>query len=112
MGQGDVSASATGALAEPVVAVLPDGRRVLSIVQHSGLRLWDLVTGATLRVAEETPAAPIGHPADITCVTITPDGSRAVSGSTDGTLAAAPDGPAVITGGQDATIRRWPLPAL
>lgn len=75
-----------GAPAEFIMAVLPDGRRVLSVVQHTGLRLWDLVTGATLGVAEEAPTVPTGHPADITCVTLTPDGDSALSGSSDGTM--------------------------
>ena len=73
-------------VAESIMAVLPDGRRVLSLVQHTGLRLWDLGTGATLHVAEEVPAASIGHPGDITCVTVTPDGGSAVSGSSAGTM--------------------------
>jgi WD40 repeat protein len=61
------------------VAVASMARRVLSGSRDCTVRIWDLDTGAELRVLR-------GHKALVSHVAITPDGARVVSGSEDGTV--------------------------
>jgi WD40 repeat protein len=61
------------------VAVCPDGRRVVLGSEDSTLRIWDLDTGACLRVLE-------GHLNSVESVVVSRNGRRAISASTDGTL--------------------------
>jgi WD40 repeat protein len=121
------------------LAVTPDGRRVLSggpipktpsggkAGPDRDLHLWDLDTGKEVRRFA-------GHRDGITCLAISPDGRRAVSGSTDGTvriwdidagaeircidahprfwvnvLSFLPDGRRVLSGGTDYHLRLWDL---
>ncbi len=61
------------------MALTPDGRRALSGSADKTLRLWDLETGACLKILE-------GHTGRVESVALTPDGRRALSGSYDKTL--------------------------
>ena len=70
------------------LSLTPDGRRVISgsggdftkfNVGDHNLRVWDLESGQCLRMLE-------GHKNSVRCVSITPDGRRAISGSSDCTL--------------------------
>jgi WD40 repeat protein len=61
------------------VALMPDGRRAVSISKDRTLRVWDLDIGQEL-------AALRGHEAWVRAVAVTPDGQRAVSVHADGTL--------------------------
>jgi WD40 repeat protein len=61
------------------IAVLPDGRRVLSGSDDKTLRLWDIDRGAELRRFE-------GHDDRVNAIVVLPDGRRALSGSDDRTL--------------------------
>jgi WD40 repeat protein len=67
------------------VALLPDGRRALSISNSGAVCLWDLDRGKELRGFK-------GHPGGITAVAIAPDGRSAVA-----------------TCGHDAPLRLWDL---
>lgn len=60
------------------VTISPDGHRVLSADQASAIRLWDLQTGAELRVYK-LPGAQI-----IRAVAFCSDGRRIVSADEDG----------------------------
>lgn len=61
------------------VAVASSARRVVSGSRDCTVRIWDLDTGAELRVLR-------GHEALVAHVVITPDGSRVVSASEDRTV--------------------------
>ncbi len=58
---------------EKVVIFIPDSSRVVSSVGVRFLKVWDLVSGKLLHTLS-------GHES-ITALTVTPDGSRVVSGS-------------------------------
>ncbi|MCP4544671.1 MAG: hypothetical protein GY832_46820 [Chloroflexi bacterium] len=64
-----------------VVAVTPDGRRVVFTTGklREQLQVWDLQMGRCKHILKE-------HTEQITSVAVTPDGQRAVSTSNDGTL--------------------------
>ena len=90
------------------------------------MRLWDLVTGETLRTLE-------GHTSGVTAVAVLTDGRRALSGSNDHTLrlwdlatgetlhtleghtstvravAVLADGRRALSGSYDNTLRLWDL---
>jgi WD40 repeat protein len=116
----------TGELEVWCVSVTRDGRRAVSGSGDHTLRVWDLETGACLRVLE-------GHRDQVNSVSVTPDGRRAVSASNDetlrvwnleteaclGTLAGhshvvtsvsvTPDGRRAVSGSWDNTLRVWDL---
>jgi WD40 repeat protein len=62
-----------------VLALLPDGRRLISGSEDCTLRVWDLESGKTLQMLE-------GHKSAISALGVTPDGLRVVSGSLNGTV--------------------------
>jgi WD40 repeat protein len=106
------------------VAFSPDGKFALSGSEDHSARLWDVETGACLRVLE-------GHSASVMSVAWSPDGRRIISGAEDDTLrlwdvktgrclrvlkghsgnvlsvAWSPDGRRVVSGGADHTVRLW-----
>lgn len=118
------------------VAITPDGRRVVSASgdltllgwrsEDTAVRVWDVTTGECERVFH-------GHTGTVKAVAVTPDGRRAVSGSTDSTLrvwdmvagacervldghsgsvnavAVTVDGRYAVSGGDDQTVRVWNL---
>jgi NACHT domain- and WD repeat-containing protein len=63
------------------LALTADGRRALSgtVARDGAIRVWDLDTGECLRTLD-------GHKGAVWSISVTPDGSRAVSGGEDGTL--------------------------
>jgi WD40 repeat protein/energy-coupling factor transporter ATP-binding protein EcfA2 len=116
------------------VAFSPDGGRIVSASNDCNLagfcfytlRLWDASTGASL-------GEPLrGHLGALYSVVFSPDGSRFVSGGSDGALrlwdaaigvvmgeplrghedsvssvAFSPDGSRIVSGGEDGTLRLW-----
>jgi hypothetical protein len=106
------------------VAVLSDGRRVISGSSDSTIRLWDVDTGAELHRFE-------GHTDIVRCLAVSRDSRWATSGSTDRTirvwdletgeqlcrleghtgavlsLALSPDGELAVSGSSDCTLRLW-----
>ncbi|HZW31980.1 MAG TPA: caspase family protein [Isosphaeraceae bacterium] len=108
------------------LAYAPDGRHALTAGAEGVARLWDLETGALIRVLEREDSG-------ITSVAIAPDGRRALIGSRDKTarlwnletgalihsleghsgpvsaVAIAPDGRHALTGSLDTTARLWNL---
>jgi WD40 repeat protein len=119
------------------VAFSPDGKQALSggggvkkdgkwqAGEDHALYLWDVTTGKEVR---RFP----GHTAQVHGVAFTPDGRRAVSGASDGTLrvwdvqagtqvrsvathvsvrdlSVSPDGRRVLTAGWDGSVRLWDL---
>jgi WD40 repeat protein len=107
------------------IAVTGDGRHVLT-VHDDHLRLWDLDTGKEVRKFEKPQAA-------ITCVALSADGTRGLSGHGDGTIrfwdiaagkelrarkahaggvggvALTPDGTRGVSGDADGMLRLWDL---
>jgi hypothetical protein len=70
------------------VAFSPDGKRALSGNYDGTVRLWDLATG---QIVKTLTAPTIGRPVadfqrSVMSVAISPDGKRALSGSSDGTV--------------------------
>jgi WD40 repeat protein len=61
------------------VALLPDGRQLLSGGYDNTLKLWDTATGSLLHTFE-------GHSDGVIRVAVSPDGRQLLSGSMDGTL--------------------------
>jgi WD40 repeat protein len=108
------------------VSVTPDGWRAVSASEDRTLRVWDLTSGACLRVLR-------GHTHWIQSVSATPDGARAVSASLDHTLrvwelssgeclrvlkghtagvesvSVTPDGARAVSASHDGTVRLWDL---
>jgi WD40 repeat protein/tetratricopeptide (TPR) repeat protein len=122
------------------VAITPDGDRIITgsgywfgrnfstdtAAREKKATIWDAHTGTRLIVLE-------GHSNGIRSVAVTPDGSRIITGSIDGTariwdaqngaeigviwasddqvtsVAAMPDGHRVITGSFDGTARIWDI---
>src|SRR5262249_34581175 len=106
------------------VAFSPDGKMVVSGSGDRTLRVWDVVSGQSLRTLQ-------GHTSDVNAVAFSPDGKMVVSGSYDGTLrvwdvssgqslrtltghtstvnavAFSPDGKMVVSGSGDRTLRVW-----
>ncbi|HEX3146520.1 MAG TPA: TIR domain-containing protein [Gemmataceae bacterium] len=106
------------------VAFSPDGRQALSGSSDKTVRLWEVSTGACVRVLE-------GHTESVYSVAWSPDGRQALSGSwdttvrlwdlgtgqcvrvleghTDGVFSVAwsPDGRQALSGSGDATVRLW-----
>ena len=111
------------------VVITPDGRYVLSANgddfdrrEGNAIRVWDTENGEQVRVIT-------GHTNDVSCIALTPDGSRVVSASLDGTVrlwnvadgrqlwsfdahgdaafavTVTPDGRRVLSGGSDNNIR-------
>ncbi|HRC76114.1 MAG TPA: WD40 repeat domain-containing protein, partial [Kouleothrix sp.] len=62
-----------------VLQVVPDGKQVL-VASGAGISLWNIDTGA--RVRDFAPA----HASTVNALALSADGTRAVSGSKDGTL--------------------------
>ena len=109
-----------------LVAVTPDGRRVVSKSADKTLRLWDLDSGQCLRTLQ-------GHTDLVSAVAMTADGRHAFSGSADKTLrlwdldsgqclrtfeghtdyvtavAVTPDGRRMVSNSKDDTLRFWDL---
>ena len=54
------------------ISLSGDGRGLASASEDRTIRLWDMTTGAELRVLD-------GHTAGVTAVAMTPDGKRVVS---------------------------------
>lgn len=118
------SAAVTTCAAVPRQAPLPP--QLLTGSADRTLKLWDLVSGRATKTLR-------GHLDLVTCVSVLPDGQRAVSGSWDksvrlwdleaGTeqraltghqwfvtcVAALPDGQRAISGSWDKTLRLWDL---
>ncbi len=61
------------------LAFSPNGRQFLSVGGDKDVRLWDVQTGKVLRVLK-------GHTSFLNRVEFSPDGRRALSGSSDGTV--------------------------
>ncbi|MFC1792772.1 protein kinase [Planctomycetota bacterium] len=102
----------------------PDGKWLASCGYDSTIRIWDVVTGAEMRILR-------GHADSIWALAISPDGKRIVSGSEDKTVrvwdvvsgrelmilrghtskveavAFSPDGKRIASGSDDKTIRIW-----
>ena len=108
------------------VALLPDGRHLISGSHDKTLKLWNLQTGQCLRTIE-------GHTGEVYAVAVLPDGRRAISGGRDCTLklwsvesggclrtfhghakhvqkiAVLPDGHRAISMSGDQTLKLWNL---
>lgn len=107
-------------------AFTPDGQRLVSASSDGTLRVWDVVTGSTLRTIE------IGGKGAVRTLAVAPDGRRLVTGDTDSGLrlwdletgeeeytlrpahtgavravAFSPDGTQVFSGGDDFLVRLW-----
>jgi WD40 repeat protein len=132
------------------VSVTANGQRAVSGSNDNTLRVWDLETGACLRVVEGHAAAAMsgassgmgveeflrfveGQTQWIDSVSVTADGRRVVSGSSDNTLrvsdletgaclqvleghtnwvksvSVTPDGRRAVSGSKDNTLRVWDL---
>jgi WD40 repeat protein len=109
-----------------VMAVTPDGQRVVSASWDRTLKVWDLASGRIIATLE-------GHNRTVTAVAVTPDGHRAVSASWDKTLkvwditsgravatleghadlvsavALTPDGRHAVSASLDKTLKVWDL---
>ena len=105
-------------------ACSPDGTKFLTGSGDGRARLWDITTGAVLRVFT-------GHTREVLCVAFSPDGTKVLTGSydytaklwdaatgtelrtfaghTEGILSVAfsPDGTKVLTGSRDSTAMLW-----
>jgi WD40 repeat protein len=115
--------------ASAVVAITPDGKKIVSGSADKRIRVWDVETGKEIKTLE-------GHMDGVSTVAITPDGKKIVSGSWDFTIrvwdlenddgsnkvktleghrgvidsiAITPDGKKIVSGSQDNTIRVWDL---
>jgi WD40 repeat protein len=110
------------------VAVIPDGKQIISSSWDNTLKVWDLETGEELFTLK-------GHTFPVTSVAVTPNGKQAISGSLDKTLkvwdlearkelftlkghtlpvtsvAVITDGKRVISGSLDKTLKVWDLEA-
>lgn len=108
------------------IAIMPDGRHVLTGSRDNSLKLWDLISGQELRTFT-------GHTDRIRSVAIAPDGRTALSASIDHTLilwdlgsgrpirtltghkqavlgvAIGPDGRTALSASWDKTLRLWDL---
>ncbi|MFH8612217.1 NACHT and WD repeat domain-containing protein [Streptomyces sp. NPDC018029] len=106
------------------VAFSADGRTVASGGRDGTVRLWNTVTGKTLKVLR-------GHQGPVSAVAFSPDGHAVAGGGDDGTVrlwntatgtsramdtgrrgdvgavAFSPDGRTVAGGGQDGSVRMW-----
>jgi WD40 repeat protein len=128
-GQFECAIDTGHSLYDPLV-LTPDGKVVVTASNSPGdtgryrLSSYDLRTGQELRTFD-------GHNEYVTCLAVTPDGTRLVSGSGDGTVrvwriavgelesvfehagarsvAVTPDGRSVISAGYDDTVRIWDL---
>ena len=69
------------------VAFSPDGGRILTGSWDQTARLWDTVTGETIRTFK-------GHEGAVSLVAFSPDGAQ------------------TLTGGKDQTVRKWNIPRL
>lgn len=101
-----------------------DGTRIVTASADWTAMLWEIHTGARLRILS-------GHVDEVTCVTFSPDGKRIATGSLDKTirlwnavtgedllifrenltpisaLSFSPDGQILTSGAWDGTIRFW-----
>jgi WD40 repeat protein len=108
------------------VALMADGKRVVSASEDRTLKVWDLESGRALLTLE-------GHAGFVTGVAVTADGRRAVSASGDNTLkvwdlesgrvlrtlgghssyvysvAVTPDGQRAVSASEDRTLKVWDL---
>src|SRR5204863_5324677 len=87
------------------VAVSPTGAQVAAVEWDNALTVYETATGAIRR-------RPVGHRGTVEQVTFTPDGSRLVSVSFDGTglvWEMSPPRPADAVAQSDADrLKRWP----
>ncbi len=105
-------------------AVSPDGRLIASGGDDSPIIIWDLATGAEVKILR-------GHAGQVCSLAFSPDGKRIVSGSVDKTIrvwnvtsgreliilrghddtvrsvACSPDGKRIASSSEDHTIRIW-----
>lgn len=108
------------------VAIMPDGRHVISASRDHTLIVWDLRSGKRMLTL-------CGHTNDVMAVAVTPDGRRAVSASWDHTLkiwdlndgtelrtlrghdgwveavTVTPDGRYIVSASRDCTLKVWSL---
>jgi hypothetical protein len=108
------------------IAMMLDGKTLVSVGNENGIRVWDVATGKILKTLE-------GHPSWIGSVVVTPDGSKAItaggehiirvwdlksgkqSASLEGHTAAirglalSANGRYLVSGGSDKTCRLWDL---
>ena len=111
---------------EPLIALSPDGSRLVTSAHESDLHEWDTASGAALGDLRD-------HAAIVESVAFSPDGGRIASGAANGhirlwdpttrtlerelmghcdgvtSLAFSADGCALASGGSDGTVRIWPL---
>ena len=120
----EVPAGLTGD--EPLIALSPDGSRLVTSAHESDLHEWDTASGGPLGDLR-------GHAAIVKAVAFSPEGGRIASGAANGhirlwdpttrtlerelmghcdgvmSLAFSRDGCALASGGSDGTVRIWPL---
>jgi WD40 repeat protein len=108
------------------IAVMPDGRSVLSASHDRTLKMWEISSGCELR-------ALAGHSSQVNGVAVTPDGRFAISASDDATLkvwdlasgrevhtlrghadavndvAVTPDARFAVSASMDTTLKVWEL---
>jgi WD40 repeat protein/serine/threonine protein kinase len=107
------------------LAVAPDGQQLVMGCWNDGTtRLFDITTGQELRTLPD-------HSGSVSCVAVTPDSRRVITGSSTGTvtvwdkargqevfylightdmvtsIAVTPDGQRIVTGSFDGTVRLW-----
>jgi WD40 repeat protein len=111
---------------EPLIALSPDGSRLVTSAHECDLHEWDAASGGPLGDLR-------GHAAIVKAVAFSPDGGRMASGAANGhirlwdpttrtlerelmghcdgvmSLAFSGDGCALASGGSDGTVRIWPL---
>jgi WD40 repeat protein len=67
------------------VALTPDGRRVVTVIETNTIKVWDMETGAELLSCEEVLAL-AGHTNAVNSIAFPPNNRYLVSASDDATL--------------------------